>query len=1016
MPVSRHIQTSFASGEFDPLLWSREDVSFFYNSARIIENAVPLPQGGSKRREGWAHRALQRGPISKISTGSAAITAPSGGTAANATDGSRATAVSTGKLATITGVSNANPAVITATAHGFSTGDSVTISGVEGMEVPTGLSGSISGATKANPCVITVNNHGRSSGTLIKITGVSGMTELNNNVYEISVIDNDTVALIGVDSTAYTTYTSGGTAEVVLGSSINGHQATITVLTANTFELDGFNSTALGTYSSGGVAKRGIGTQVVHEILRVDFGSAQAVSMVDLWGVRLVDLPSEFDSATLFVQHSSDGAAWTVAASIKIGDLAYDRRLAKKPDTRLGSNRYWRVAVHNNPAVDLLGCTAEILQIEFHLEAGYSTGGAVGGFSLHRLTATIEDEYILYLTAGCCDVFSAETGAWHACAIIPHTDDQVLQVKNAPSLDTMILLQQDQPPWVIQRLGTDADWRSAALEFDTVTEFPFDTGTVGGGKNEIQFLEFSDMVDGNRVAVEFNGEISEDIIWRNTGVLNDANQNTTKLKEAIESLPGITSVNVTVAEGVGGNAALEVEFTGVDGKKPWPILVVVIKKGDGTVTLTRSQYGKRDFDSLWSATRGYPSCGTFYQGRFVMAGFKARPDVIVLSRAGSLFDFKEDADPVGASPIVIAPNIDDQVSIHNVYPGRHLQIFSSSAEMYVPEEPITIDNIGLKITSRHGASANVQPVDVQGGTLFVDRNGRALREYLFTDTEQSYSAEPVSLLAGHLMSSPRSLVLRRALDVDQPTVLLIANTGTDRDGNKVPAAMCVIDRAQQVTGFFRIKTQGTPLEFATAQGGQGFAVVERDLAGTTWNHLEQFLEDRLSDCSVTVSGSGSTLDVSDYPWFEGQEVYVHGDGLPFGTFTVSSGSINLGDLSVTASAEVGLRMVPKIVMHPYKGRGEMSPTMQNMRIFRALLQLERTSAIAMTAASGGSPRAVSLQNFDTGTLDPTASELLFSGMKRISGFGRWEKEPTITITQLEPMPFLLRSITYDVRF
>ncbi len=96
MPTSRHIQTSLSAGEFDPLLWSREDVSFFYNSARIIENAVPLPQGGAKRREGWRYRALQRGPISEISLGGATVTGPNGGTTGNLTDGDETTLFQTG--------------------------------------------------------------------------------------------------------------------------------------------------------------------------------------------------------------------------------------------------------------------------------------------------------------------------------------------------------------------------------------------------------------------------------------------------------------------------------------------------------------------------------------------------------------------------------------------------------------------------------------------------------------------------------------------------------------------------------------------------------------------------------------------------------------------------------------------------------------------------------------------------------------------------------------------------------
>lgn len=1011
MPTSRHVQTSLSAGEFDPLLWSREDVSLFYNSARIIENAVPLPQGGAKRREGWRFRALQRGPISGIDLSGATVTAANGGTAANLTDGDRNTLLETGSEAAITGVSNANPAVVTATGHGYSTGDRVRIDGIEGMGVPSGSTAAITNATQANPCVITAAGHGFSTGDQIEITGVSGMTELNNEIYTITVISADSFSLDGTDGTGFTAYSTGGSAEEILASSINGHQGTITVLTANTFSLDGFDSSALGAYTSGGTATKGVGTATEYEIARIDLGGSQAVSLFDMRDLRIVSFPSGISTASLTLQTSSDGATWADAATFSVGNIAYDRRFGAAPDALLGTARYWRVIVDNPSAVDLKGATVELSGVEMQIEAGYSSGGTVGAFSLHRLTASIEDEYILAMIGGCCDVFDGSTGAWVAAISIPHTAAQVASIKAAPNLDTLILYHQEQPPYVAQRLGSDQDWRSSPLEFDTITEFSFDDEDTGGGENEIQFLRFDDMASGHKLLVEYNGTTSDEITWTGTASTNAAN-----LEAAIESLPDITSVTVRINEGSGANAELEVEFTGKDGKKPWPILVIDILTGDGTVVLSRKQFGKKDFDALWSATRGYPSCGTFYQGRHWMGGFKARPDVIVASRAGALFDFKEDADPVAASPIVVAPNIDDQVTIQNIYPGRHLQIFTSSAEIYVPDEPITIDNIALKVTSRHGSSPDVKPVDVQGGTLFVDRNGRALREYLFTDTEQSYSAEPVSLLAGHLMSSPRSLVLRRARDVDEPTILLVANTGVDRKGDQVPAAMCVIDRAQQVTGFFRIKTQGTPLEFATTQGGEAFAMVERDLAGTAWRFLEQFDDAFMSDCSVSISGSGSTIDVSAYPWLEGQTVEVHGDGLPLGAFTVSSGSIDLGTATYASSAEVGLKQVPRIVLHPFKGRGELSPTMQNMRIFRALLQLERTGAVAITGHDGGRARQVSLQNYDSGLMDPTLEEVLFTGPKRIGGLGRWQKDPTVEITQIEPMPFLLRSITYDIRF
>jgi len=851
VPVQRHTQTSLASGEFDPLLWSREDVSFFYNSARILENVVPLPQGGGKRREGWRFRALQRGAIAAISTAGATPTATNGGTAANGIDGDDATLVTT------------------------------TVS---------------------------------------------------------------------------------------------------------------------------------IGVTATYEIFKLDMASATEVSLVDVCGLRLTSLPSGVTSVVVALQHSPDNAAWTTAASINVGTTAYDRRFALAPDNLLGDRRYWRLVVLN--VTDLLTAKAELGEVLLWSEAGYSTVAAtVGEFSIHRLTADIENEYTLLLTAGNVDVFRMDTGAWVAAISAPHTDSQVADVKHSPNLDTVIFYHEDVAQHLVQRLGSDGDWRSNPVVFDSVVQFPFEDEEVSGGENEIQFLRFSNMTAADKLLVEYNGDTSAEVVWNASEATNIA-----ALEAAIESLEDITSVTVTVDAGTGVNADLLVEFTGFDGKRDWPILIIDILTGTGTVELSRKQFGKPDTDALWSATRGYPRCGAFYQGRHWQGGFKARPDLIIASRAGALFDFKEDQDPVAGSPIVVAPNVDDQITVHNIYPGRHLQIFTSSAEMYVPDEPITIDNIALKTTSRHGANALTQPVDIQGGTLFSDRNGRALREYLFQDAEQSYSAEPISILAGHLMASPRSMVLRRALDVDEPTLLLLANTGVDREGNTVPAGMVVIDRAQQVTGFFRVLTDGTPLGFSTSQGGAAFAVTQRSLAGNTWNYLEQFDADFMSDAGVKVSGSGSSIDLTGVAeHLEGQTVYVHVDGIPAGEFTVASNLIDLGDQSYNAEAEIGLKQVPRIVLHPYKGRGDVSPTMQAMRIFRVLLQLERTGGLAI-GQSGSTPRPISLRKYGSGTLDPTLEEILFSGPKRVSGLGRWLIEPTLEITQLEPMPFLLRSVSYDVRF
>lgn len=77
---------------------------------------------------------------------------------------------------TVTGISNANPAVVTAPAHGFSTGNTVRIYDVKGMYQTTGSTTSL----------------------------------VNDTVFTVTVIDANTFSLNGLNTSAGTAYVSGG--------------------------------------------------------------------------------------------------------------------------------------------------------------------------------------------------------------------------------------------------------------------------------------------------------------------------------------------------------------------------------------------------------------------------------------------------------------------------------------------------------------------------------------------------------------------------------------------------------------------------------------------------------------------------------------------------------------------------------------------------------------------------------------------------------------------------------------
>ena len=89
-------------------------------------------------------------------------------------------------------------------------------------QAATSTFANVSGATQANPCVITATGHPFSNGDFIYFYDVGGMTDLNytatggsHNIYEVANKTTNTFELSGVNSTGFDAYTSGGRAEIV---------------------------------------------------------------------------------------------------------------------------------------------------------------------------------------------------------------------------------------------------------------------------------------------------------------------------------------------------------------------------------------------------------------------------------------------------------------------------------------------------------------------------------------------------------------------------------------------------------------------------------------------------------------------------------------------------------------------------------------------------------------------------------------------------------------------------------
>ena len=107
---------------------------------------------------------------------------------------------------------------------GFTVGDTLTglaktgsrtassISIAETSAITTQQDAAVTGVTQANPASVTATAHGFETAQPISFASIGGMTELNGNSYTITVVDVNTFTLDGTDSSAFTAYTTGGTA------------------------------------------------------------------------------------------------------------------------------------------------------------------------------------------------------------------------------------------------------------------------------------------------------------------------------------------------------------------------------------------------------------------------------------------------------------------------------------------------------------------------------------------------------------------------------------------------------------------------------------------------------------------------------------------------------------------------------------------------------------------------------------------------------------------------------------
>jgi hypothetical protein len=303
-------------------------------------------------------------------------------------------------------------------------------------------------------------------------------------------------------------------------------------------------------------------------------------------------------------------------------------------------------------------------------------------------------------------------------------------------------------------------------------------------------------------------------------------------------------------------------------------------------------------EDIMSATRGWPACGAFFEGRLYLAGFAQAPASLVASKAADFFDLNigTGADDDG---FLITLDTDAANAIVNLYPGRNLSVFTTNAEFYLlPDvDPITPATVVAKRSTEVGSlGPGVPVVAVEGAIMYLQKGGVALREFIYTYTETAYQSNNISLLAAHLFNTPVDMALRRSQAIDEGDMVALVNT----DGTLMVLQTL---RSQNITGFSLHKTNGT-FE-AVGYETEFYFVVRRTINGTVKQFLEVWDDEHLMDCSTRSTTGLPTSTVTGLARFNGATIATRADETNLSNEAVSGGSLTL-DQAATNSYEVGL--------------------------------------------------------------------------------------------------------------
>lgn len=403
----------------------------------------------------------------------------------------------------------------------------------------------------------------------------------------------------------------------------------------------------------------------------------------------------------------------------------------------------------------------------------------------------------------------------------------------------------------------------------------------------------------------------------------------------------------------------------------------------------------RDWDEqLFSAYRGYPAAVVLHRNRLLFAGHPLVPNALIGSRPTNLYDF-DVGDGNDGDGIFVTIGDAASAQIVQLHSAEQLLVLTDAGPYYVPE---TVANPFRPSSIEFFPFGNGWPISrlvraraFDDGVLMVS-GSLVLKATPTGDAQRMWDAEEVSLLASHLIKTPINLAVCSNFNGGPERYAVFVNT----DGTA--AAMMMVEK-QKLRNFTPWETTGSYHSMVSI-GGDIYATVQRTLRDATVYLLEQFDQGITLDAATSYADEAALTGITARYGNNAANVVVTGTNYHLGTYPLSLDEPPAGPYAAGLFYESEIETMPPEI----EGR-EGSRAGDQMRILRVDVFCRDS---ARFAAQG-----LELQAYQwSDSLDqPPPSK---QGPQRFEILSDWQPEPTVRITQPDPLPLTIDAIRAEV--